>query len=89
MLEAAKLLEAEGYDGININCGCPSPKVAVTRVCVVAHVGRMLWGSSDALSMESLRHCAASPASSVDTRNRKMSYWSGSYLFSYTLLRIS
>lgn len=54
MLEAAKLLEAEGYDGININCGCPSPKVAVTSVRVVAHVGRMLWGSSDALSMESL-----------------------------------
>ena len=34
MLEAAQLLEAKGYDAININCGCPSPKVAVHLLLV-------------------------------------------------------
>ena len=29
MLQAAQILEKSGYDEININCGCPSPKVSV------------------------------------------------------------
>ncbi|KAK8793145.1 hypothetical protein WA538_004222 [Blastocystis sp. DL] len=28
LLEAAKLIEERGYDEINLNCGCPSPKVS-------------------------------------------------------------
>ncbi|WP_407799063.1 tRNA-dihydrouridine synthase, partial [Staphylococcus aureus] len=28
LAKAAKLSDAYGYDEINLNCGCPSPKVA-------------------------------------------------------------
>ena len=29
MLQAAQILERNGFDEININCGCPSPKASV------------------------------------------------------------
>lgn len=36
LLQAAQILEKSGYDGININCGCPSPKVSVYS-CLDTH----------------------------------------------------
>lgn len=49
LARAAAMVKAAGYDGINLNCGCPSPRVA----------GRGLFGAALMFEPELVRDCVA------------------------------
>lgn len=51
LLEAAKILEKAGYDEINLNCGCPSPRVSVMTLLPLHSLEGVLWGATHALSL--------------------------------------
>lgn len=52
---AAMMVEAAGYDEINLNCGCPSPRVA----------GKGCFGAALMFSPELVRDCVAAMMASV------------------------
>lgn len=52
---AARLVEEMGYDEVNLNCGCPSPKVA----------GKGCFGAALMLTPEVVRDCVAAMRNSV------------------------
>ena len=52
---AARLVEEMGYDEVNLNCGCPSPKVA----------GKGCFGAALMLTPEVVRDCIAAMRSAV------------------------
>merc|ERR1719201_1657253 len=55
LAKAAKLVEARGYDEINLNCGCPSDRVA----------GKGEFGASLMKNPELVRDCVQSIANAV------------------------
>ncbi len=73
LLEAARILEKAGYDEINLNCGCPSPRVSVVSPIASHRVEGMFRSSSDAFSMASLRHRTVSAAQPLHSRDSEVS----------------
>jgi tRNA-dihydrouridine synthase len=49
LAQAARMVEAAGYDEVNLNCGCPSPKVA----------GKGCFGAALMYTPEVVRDCVA------------------------------
>lgn len=54
LLEAAKILEKAGYDEINLNCGCPSPRVSVALLLSPDSVEGVLRGATHAFALARL-----------------------------------
>lgn len=55
LAQAARLVEEMGYDEVNLNCGCPSPRVA----------GKGAFGASLMFSPELVRDCVAAMRAAV------------------------